>query len=216
MRLSAMSLTHRRPEKMTTSTAEKAVLDTNNSTVEEIYVEHLNAGIENNADAIQTGIELATLITSKTVPADIVKQTMASILKDTKIKTVIIKPNHVQHLPVFAYIVANVRDASEERISTLLTLATRVSKDKGVKGYKAHIQANSESVKALADATRTVAESQADNARESQADAVAVADITIETVLEAVAVFLKGHKGIVVTDKNLLKGVIGSLIALDK
>jgi hypothetical protein len=208
---------------MTKATAEKAVLDTKNSTpielnstVENIYVSHLNAGIESNSDAIQTGIDLANLITSKTVPADIVKQTMASILRDTQIKTVIIKPNHVQHLPVFAYIVSTVHGAGEERVSTLLTLATRVSKDKGVKGFKAHVQANNQSIKQLTDATRTVAETQEANAKDAKDDAIAVADLTIESVLDAVLVFVKGHRSIVVTDKQLLKMAIGALIALDK
>jgi len=198
-----------------------------NPLVEGIYIDHINAGMNSNSDSISSAVALAELITSKTVTSDAVKVTMSAILKDTKIKTVTIKPNHVQSLPVFAYVVANVEGAHDERVSSLLTLAVKILADKGVKGFKSHIATNgvastdesgkvTSAIKNLNDATKSKAESQAENSKADTLDAVAVVDITLESALEAFMVFLKANKDIKSTDKPLLKSVIANLIAIDK
>jgi len=199
-----------------TSTTEVQEVITLNSAVEDIYVNHINAGIENNGNDQQTVRDLASLIESKVVTADDMKATIKAIWDDTKIKTCTIKAGHVQDLAVTVYILDTVAGAEEEKLGTILTLATRVRKDIGTKGFKAHVQKNKASVKALRDATRSTAQSQADNAHEDTLDALATYDMTIESVLEGMKVFLAGHKDIEVTDKPLLKGVIHALMALDK
>ena len=194
-----------------------------NALVESVYTDHLNASITGNDDATQTVRDLFALINSKQVTADDTKATIQSIWSDTKIKSAVIKAGHVQDLGVTVYILDIVTGAQDEKLSTILTLATRVRKDVGTKGFKAHVQANSASVKKLREATRTTAksaaetaESAAETAQENLLDTVAVADITIESMLDAFKVFLTTHKDIVVTDKPLLKGVIHALMALDK
>ena len=187
-----------------------------NPLVESVYTDHLNASITGNDDATQTVRDLFALINSKQVTADDMKATIASIWADTKIKSAIIKAGHVQDLGVTVYILDVVTGAQDEKLSTILTLATRVRKDVGTKGFKSHIQANHASVKELREATRTTAASQASTDTENMLDAVAVADITIESMLDALKVFLTTHKDIVVADKPLLKGVIHALMALDR
>lgn len=187
-----------------------------NPLVESVYTDHLNASITGNDDATQTVRDLFALINSKQVTADDMKATIASIWKDTKIKSAIIKAGHVQDLGVTVYILDVVAGAQDEKLSTILTLATRVRKDVGTKGFKAHIQANNASVKELREATRTTAESQGGTEKEDILGEIAVADITIESMLDALKVFLTTHKDIEVTDTPLLKGVIHALMQLDK
>ena len=187
-----------------------------NALVENVYINHLNASIEGNDNATQTVRDLFSLISSKKVTVDDMKATIRSIWADTNIKSAIIKEGHVQDLGVTVYILDTVTGAKDEKLATILTLATRVRKDVGTKGFKSHVQEYKASVEVLRKKTRTTAASAAATAQENTLDAVALADITIESMLDALKVFLTTHKDIKVTDAPLLKGVKHALMALDK
>ena len=132
---------------------------------------------------------------------------------------IVVKHGHIPSIKTAGMIIAKYEnELPEVTASTVLTLAGRVLADVKAQGVKAHL-AKFDTLKELADGTKTKAESQLDAKAESQLDAIqeAAKAITFESIVDAVDSYLSANdlKTLTTSELEKLHKVIAKLITVE-
>jgi hypothetical protein len=132
---------------------------------------------------------------------------------------IIVKHGHVPSIPTARIIVDKYfNEMPETTASAVLTLASRVLADVKASGVRKHI-AKFDTLKELADGTRTKAESQAEAKAESQDEAIkeSAKAITLESIVDAVDSYLSATdlKTLTTSELEKLHKVIAKLITVE-
>jgi hypothetical protein len=132
---------------------------------------------------------------------------------------IVVKHGHIPSIPTARIIVDKYfNEMPETTASAVLTLASRVLADVKASGVRKHI-AKYDTLKELADNTKTKAESQADAKAESQAEAMqeSAKAITLESIVDAVDSYLSATdlKTLTTSELEKLHKVIAKLITVE-
>lgn len=132
---------------------------------------------------------------------------------------IIVKHGHIPAIPTARLIVDKFfNEMPETTASAVLTLASRVLADVKASGVRKHI-AKFDTLKELADGTRTKAESQAEAKAESQDEAMkeSAKAITLESIVDAVDSYLSATdlKTLTTSELEKLHKVIAKLITVE-
>jgi hypothetical protein len=132
---------------------------------------------------------------------------------------IIVKHGHIPSIPTARIIVDKYfNEMPETTASAVLTLASRVLADVKASGVRKHI-AKFDTLKELADGTRTKAESQAEAKADSQDEAMkeSAKAITLESIVDAVDSYLSATdlKTLTTSELEKLHKVIAKLITVE-
>ena len=132
---------------------------------------------------------------------------------------IVVKHGHIPSIKTAGMIIAKYEnELPEVTASSILTLAGRVLADVKASGVKAHL-AKFDTLKELADGTKTKAESQAEAKAESQDEQMqeSAKAITLENIVDAVESYLSANdlKTLTTSELEKLHKVIAKLITVE-
>ena len=133
---------------------------------------------------------------------------------------IIVKHGHIPSIPTARLIVDKYfNEMPETTASAVLTLASRVLADVKASGVRKHLT-KFDTLKELADGTRTKAESQAEAKADAQDEAMkeSAKAITLESIVDAVDSYLNANdlSTLSTTELSKLHSVIAKLITVEK
>lgn len=186
-------------------------------TLENLYSVVIESGINAKAEALNFVVALDKELEMGLTIAD-AQAVMKEMAKG--VARPLVTASHVPAIRTAAKIIArNYADMEKISVAKILSVATRVLADVKASGVKAHL-AKFDTFSELDKGTKTKAESQADAKGEEIAEEMTelAKDITLETIVDALDAYLKGHdlKTLTTLELDKLHKVVGKLIQVEK